>query len=402
MKMIAWRSVTRLCYAEPNVEQRWVARAARRFAAIAATTAVSAVLCGAAQAESLWVHPLSKPLPIPANEIGPFLVLKDGSLALINKHGMRTSADEGKTWSPHLYIRNQGVRGIGAEPAATSIVLTKSNALVIVYCGGRTYKFSWDNDTGNPREDCRLEMWSIRSLDGGKTWIDAQKLLDGYNPNFFGLIQTRTGRLVAAVPHTVSDPGRYVACSLTSDDDGKTWKRSDFIDIGGSGHHSGAMEPTVAELSDGRLLMLIRTERGRFWEAISEDGGLSWPIVRASQIESTSAPGYLLRLASGRLALVYNGRPQPHPKAREELAITFSEDDGKSWTRPIPIARLTGGQLSYPFFLERRPGELWIIAGFSYAKPSGQALPSPVSLAISEGDLIRESKSGEAQPEKDK
>ena len=65
---------------------------------------------------------------------------------------------------------------------------------------------------------------------------------------FFGFIQTRSGRLVATVTHLVRDPGRNVACSLTSDDDGKTWNRSNLIDLGGHGDHSGAMEPTLAEL----------------------------------------------------------------------------------------------------------------------------------------------------------
>jgi hypothetical protein len=78
-------------------------------------------------------------------------------------------------------------------------------------------------------------VWAIRSLDGGVTWTDRQRLLDGYNPNFFGFIQTRSGRLVATVPHIVRNPGWYAACSLTSDDDGKTWKRSNLIDLGGHG-----------------------------------------------------------------------------------------------------------------------------------------------------------------------
>jgi hypothetical protein len=112
-----------------------------------------------------------------------------------------------------------GLRG-GGEPASASIVRTRSGALVIVYLDSTTYNFSWDNTINQPNDDCRLEVWAIRSLDGGQTWIDRQRILDGYNPNFFGFIQTRGGRLVATVPHLVRDPGRYVACSLTSDDDG--------------------------------------------------------------------------------------------------------------------------------------------------------------------------------------
>jgi len=120
------------------------------------------------------------------------------------------------------------------------------------------------------------------------------------------------------------------------------------------------------ELSDGRLLMMIRTHWGRFWEAFSDDGGLSWRTIRPSQIESTSAPGFLLRLRSGRLALVSNDRA-----GRANLLLALSEDDGKTWTKPVVLARQKDGQLSYPYCLERRPGELWVIAGFAFKHDSG-------------------------------
>ena len=232
---------------------------------------------------------------------------------------------------------------------------TRGGALVIVYLDSTTYNFSWDNSINQPKDDCRLEIWAIRSLDGGKTWIDRQRILEGYNPNFFGFIQTRDGRLVATVPHLVRDPGRYVACSLTSDDDGKTWKRSNLVDLGGHGHHSGAMEPTVAELGDGRLLMLIRTHWGRFWEALSDDGGLSWRTVRPSQIESTSAPGFLLKLHSGRLALVSNDKA-----GRTNLLVGFfrrRRQDLDEAGRPCPP--------------EGRPVELSVLLGASSRRALG-------------------------------
>ncbi len=179
----------------------------------------------------------------------------------------------------------------------------------------------------------------------------------------------------------------YVACSLISDDDGKTWQRSNLIDLGGHGHHSGAMEPTGAELGDGRLLMLIRTHWGRFREALSDDGGLSWRTVRPSQIESTSAPGFLRKLRSGRLALVSNDKA-----GRPCLLLRLSEDDGKSWTEPVVLARQKDGQLSYPYCMERRPGELWVIAGFAFKK--GWQKPLPSRLKIDEEGFLREAKKG--------
>jgi hypothetical protein len=341
---------------------------------------ICSVVRGATVDDARWVHPLCRPLPITSD--GPFVQLADGSLMTIDAEGKRVSKDDGITWSAAQPICEglAGLRG-GREPAALSIVRTRSGALVIVYLDATTYHFSWDRTINQPKDDCRLEIWSIRSLDGAATWIDRQRILTGYNPNFFGFLQTRGGRLVATVPHLVRDPGRYVACSLTSDDDGKTWTRSNLIDLGGHGDHSGAMEPTVAELRDGRLLMLIRTTWGRFWEALSDDGGLSWRTVRPSQIESTSAPGFLLKLQSGRLVLVSNDRER-----RTHLQMVFSEDDGATWTKPVVLARQNGGQLSYPYCLERRPGELWVIAGFAFKQRWRE--PLPLRLKINEKMLL--------------
>ena len=50
---------------------------------------------------------------------------------------------------------------------------------------------------------------------------------------------------------------------------------------------------------------------------------------------------------------------------REELSLAFSDDDAKTWTKPVVIARVPGGALSFPYLFERRPGELWAITRFN-------------------------------------
>ncbi len=358
-------------------------------------------LVGGSSFGERWVHPLAQPLEIDRN--GPFVELADGSLATVDEQGFRISKDNGKTWSQPIFV----CKGINPkEPASYYLLRTRNNNLVLVYLNFSDYRFEWDENRKEPKEGCRLEVWAIRSVDGGKTWIDNQRLLDGYNANFFGLIQTRTGRVVVPLQHLTSDPGRLITCSFYSDDEGKTWKRSNWIDLGGHGHHDGAFEPTVAELNDGRLLMLIRTSLDRFWQAISEDGGRYWRIIQPSPIDASNSPGYLLCLRSGRLVLVWN-RLNPegcvwqkvhwpqHTEFssswhREELSIAFSEDDGKTWTKPIVLARQPGGQLSYPYLFERRPGEIWVIAGFAFRK--GWQDPMPLRLKVYEEEFVKEAK----------
>ncbi|MCS7225081.1 MAG: glycoside hydrolase, partial [Armatimonadetes bacterium] len=279
--------------------------------------------------------------------------------------------------------------------------------LILVYLNFENYQFQWDEEKKEPKEGCRLEVWAIRSTDGGQTWKDHQRLLGGYNPNFFGLIQTRSGRIVVPLQHLVSDPGRLICCSFYSDDEGVTWKRSNWIDLGGHGHHDGAFEPTVAELSDGRVLMLIRTSLDRFWQAVSEDGRY-WRIIMPSSIDSSNSPGHLLRLSSGRLLLAWNrlhpeGRVLPKQHAiqatefpcswhREELSIAFSEDDGRTWTKPIVVAKQPGGQISYPYLFERHPRTIWLIAGFAFRKLWDE--PFSLKLKIDEEAFFAEAVKG--------
>jgi len=351
------------------------------------------VLAGVSFSDARWVHPLCQPLDISCD--GPFVVLQDGSLATVDSKGFRVSKDDGKTWSDPTPVC-EGVSD--EEPASHYLLRTRNGALVMVYLNFVGRHFEWDEQRKEPKEDCRLEVWAIRSVDGGKTWIDNQRVLDGYNPNFFALIQTRSGRIVAPLQHLTSNPGRLITCSVYSDDEGKTWRRSNWIDLGGHGHHDGAFEPTLAELSDGRLLMLMRTSLDQFWQAISTDGGRYWRIIQPSGIDASNSPGYLLRLQSGRLVLVWN---RLHPEGsewqksdwrqhtefpsswhREELSIAFSEDDGRTWTKPITVAKQRGGQLSYPYLFERRPGELWVIAGFAFQKFWGDPLPLRLKIDV--------------------
>ena len=350
-----------------------------------------------AAVEGRWVQPLCQPLAASRN--GPFLVAVDGSLLSADAQAILLSRDDGKTWSavaPACHGQNP------REPGSFYVVRAKDEALVMVYLDLANYRFSWDDATGEPKDDCHLELWAMRSHDGGATWVDRQRLLDGYNANFFGFIRLRNGRLVVVAEHLASQPGRWVVCSFVSADDGRTWQRSNLIDLGGHGHHDGAIEPTVAELSDGRLLILIRTNLDRFWQAFSDDGGRTWRTIQPSPLDASSAPGYLLRLQSGRLLLVWNRlhpeggswpKSAPGPAAemgaswyREELSAAFSEDDGATWTTPLVLARQKEGQLSYPYVFERRAGELWITAGFAFRK--GWEDPLPLRLKVSELELL--------------
>lgn len=179
-----------------------------------------------APSASRWIDPRCTPLACARN--GPFVQLDDGTLLVVEGKGLCSSPDGGKTWSAP---RPPIATGINMEHGGHvgQILRTREGAYGIVNLNFNGYKFEWDDEKKRAEADCRLELWAVRSEDGGKTWIDNQLLLGGYNADFMGFIQTPAGRLVATVEHLDPDLKRWVVCSFTSDDLGKTWRRGNWM-----------------------------------------------------------------------------------------------------------------------------------------------------------------------------
>ena len=65
---------------------------------------------------------------------------------------------------------------------------------------------------------------------------------------------------------------KFLSRVMYSDDDGQTWTASQTIlDVKES--RIGAQEPGVVELTDGRILMWMRTSTGKIHACYSSDSG---------------------------------------------------------------------------------------------------------------------------------
>ena len=324
--------------------------------------------------EKRWMNPLFKSMKLDCG--GPFVRLRDNRLMVVQGTAVRTSADEGVTWSgAHLLSEGSGT---GIAGNAGQIFMTAGGVVIVTWRDER--ELNWDDEAGEPGPDDHGDIWAVRSLDDGKTWIDRQRIFEGIagHPPI-NLVQTRDGRVVVPIQFVLRNPGRHAICTCSSTDDGASWSASNIIDVGGHGHHDGGFEPTLVELRDGRLWMLIRTNLDRFWEAWSDDGGRYWRELRPTAIDASTSPGYLSRLASGRLVLVWNRlypegedsfsrRSKPYSEVeaswhREELSISFSEDEGQTWRKPHVIAREKDAWIAYPYLFEPSPGLLWVTTG---------------------------------------
>ena len=334
------------------------------------------------------------------DRLGPFVSLDDGSILAIDTDSTSVSSDGGKTWSaPRSIFSADRKIQISNERA---MLRTRDGTIIAAFMNLTERHWTWDDKLGDA-PDAKLPTYVMRSLDGGRTWQDIQKLHDEWSGAVRDMIETQDGRVIFTAMKMQNDPGRHAVLTYSSTDQGATWKGSNLIDLGGAGHHGGVTEPTLTQLQDGRLWMLIRTNWSEFWSAYSNDGGRFWNVIQPSGIPASSAPAMLHRLASGRLMLLWNrlypdGKTEwplsggdnlwsatPVSNYREELSIAFSDDDGKTWTAPEVIASAADSDrkgskrwISYPYVFEAQPGEVWITT-----------MQGGLRVKISETDFIK-------------
>lgn len=321
--------------------------------------------------------------------MGPFANLPDGNLVTVEdsddaKHSM-ISPDDGKTWERFPVFADPEKFRISYERALTC---TREGVVILSFMNlVERSGWKWDPEIHDSPE-AKLPNYVVRSSDGGRTWEAPQKMHDDWTGAIRDMIQLKDGSVVFTSQMMLHNPGRHAVLTYASADQGRTWKRSNLIDLGGIGHHDGAIEASFVQRQDESLWMLIRTNWGRLWQAESIDMGHTWRPIGPTDLDASSTPPILERLASGRLFLAWNrfhwDGTEDHPAAggdhqwsgtrtsnnRQELSIAFSEDDGKTWSDPIVIATVKPTdegvyprrEISYPYVFERRPGEIWLTA----------------------------------------
>lgn len=309
------------------------------------------------------LHPQAHKLPF--NHQGPFVTTADGGVLCIDSQNALRSTDEGKTWTSTPIFRDPKKFNISNERA---LLRTRDGIVIAAWMNGaeRSTPQGWHWGEKDVKwQDFVLPTYVCRSLDEGKTWEEPIKLNTPWCGCIHSMIETSKGRIVI-VGQEIIPEWRHATVMFVSDDKGKTWQRSNVLDYGIGAHdHAGSIEGSVIERKDGSLYLLLRTESGYLWEAISNDGGLKWEGLMQSNLKSVTCCPQMARLSDGRVALLWNAPPRHLPQngtSRAELSLAFSSDDGASWTKPVIVAAnyAGGGRVSYPYLYERKPGDLWI------------------------------------------
>jgi hypothetical protein len=234
---------------------------------------------------------------------------------------VRESRDSGRTWGPpRILFRGTPEVAIGAS----EMVRLASGKLLLI--GSRFGGYSED---GDPAKSLLVGFSQI-STDDGATWSEPRPLPTGeryFNGGMSPIIQLSGGRIIFPFGYlTKEGMGRFNVSVLYSDDEGETWHRSQSnLSAGGYGNESGADEPCVVELPDGRVWMLIRYQAGFLYESFSSDQGVTWKAPTPSRFPSSGAPAALLRLRSGRIVVAWNNSVR-RAYARHCLVMAASDD----------------------------------------------------------------------------
>lgn len=295
--------------------------------------------------------------------------LPNDGLFHLNRIEARESYDNGRSWGEARVVlqgRQEHFLGMkGWAPQPSAVLLLPSGKLL--FFGARYGGYSWADHDFNKSLN---EGFIISSSDNGCTWSKPRALPGGerYLSSVLSACLMTTRRIVYPFGYMVSEPkGCFVVSVVYSDDEGETWCRSSSIlRAGNGGFESGACEPSVAELPDGRLWMLIRAQTGFQWESFSSDGGVTWEDARPSRFVSSNSPAVLLRLSSGRLVVAWNNS-SGLPYARQSLVMAASDDGRKFFgfreiahtDYPMTNAVTYWGQM-YPYLAETPDGHILI------------------------------------------
>lgn len=353
-----------------------------------------------ATTQPLVIHPLARPLHF--KHPGPFVRGSQGELFAPAEDwkSIDRSVDMGVTWTRQPVFQYKGWAKEYKTCNSTAMFRTQAGTLLFSFFNVNEMHFTWRDELRDLSPGNRGPHYVTRSTDDGKTWSTPTLLHQDWTGDIRNIIQLASGRILISSMKMLASPTHNTVLTYYSDDDGLTWTASNLIDLGGQGHHSGVLEATIEALNDGSVLMLLRTNWGQFWRALSFDQGQTWSDIQPSGIDASSAPGLLKRLHSGRLLLVWN-RAKPigweecemkggdhiwsEIKAsnhREQISLAWYDESKHTICKPVVIASKKGSHLAYPRIFEPTPGTLWLT--IMWVSPGNEQL----SLVLQEKDFI--------------
>ena len=273
---------------------------------------------------------------------------------------MKRSGDKGKTWSALQFVAEFDTLQCG-NPAPV-VDLTDPQ-----YPNGRIFLFynTGNNHEGEVRKGKGYkQVWYKTSVDGGQTWSEAVDITlqvhrpnqPQMNPAYNFSEDWRTyantpghamqfqagkykGRIYVAANHSAGGPQKqgmdYDAHGFYSDDHGKTFQ------LGASLNVPGSNESMAAEISDGRLMINSRNQKGDVRAriiGISADGGQTWDTTYFDRnLPDPVCQGSILTVGKKKGKNILAFCNAADEKRRDNLTLRISDNDGKTWKKSFVI-----------------------------------------------------------------
>lgn len=268
------------------------------------------------------------------------------------------------------------------------------------------YTAQLDRQAGKDNMQFTSVVRCQKSSDGGRTWGPYETVFPEEGTFCRQPIQVLSnGRWIFSnwictdsVDGLSGDPTAF----RISDDEGKTWRK---VMMPGS---NGRVHANVVELSPGHLAAFMRDrEAASIYRSESNDNGDTWSVPVPTPLPNNNSSISAVKLQSGRVAIAYNPTctPDPHPgKAawpglRCPVAIALSEDGGLSFPMIRWVERGEGymgdenktnnRQYEYPYLMQSKDGMLHLAyaaytrKGIKYVRLSEAAVAGQKREAVS-------------------
>ena len=272
---------------------------------------------------------------------------------------------DGDRWSKPVDISGDPTR----SEQNPSLFYGPDNAVWAIYTA------QLDRQAGKDNMQFTSQIRCQKSTDGGRTWGPYETLFAREGSFCRQPIQVlANGRWIFgnwlctdSVDGLSGDPTAF----QISDDQGKTWRQVDMP------NSRGRVHANVVEMDDGHLLAFMRSREADFiYRSESFDWGDTWSEPKPTPLPNNNSSISALRLQSGRVAIAYNPTCTPDPKPgkaawpglRCPVAVALSEDGGLTF----PIVRwmergegymgeenrTNNKQYEYPYLMQSRDGML--------------------------------------------
>lgn len=135
-----------------------------------------------------------------------------------------------------------------------------------------------------------------------------------------------------------------IALFFVSDDAGQTWRETPQRLKISPEINTGLQEPGLIQRSDGSLYCYCRTSEGHQWEFTSTDEGETWTTPQPSRFKSPASPLSIKAILNSSLWVAVwndpitpvkteNGFAQNTSWGRTPLVLATSQDEGTTWSQ---------------------------------------------------------------------